>query len=275
MIDKRLKIGIVGCGAIGSSLARIICRDFSKSAYLNALYDIRPERSEGLSCEIRKSLNLKSDTLSELIRKSDLVIEASSARSSFDIARKTLLNGRSIMIMSVGGILGHLNVLEKLAKRKQARVYIPSGAISGVDALKASKLGRITKVVLSTYKNPAAFKGVDYIKKKGFDLDRIKNEKILFNGRAKDAVKFFPQNINVAAVLSLAGIGSSKTKVKIIASKKVKRNIHEIEIESQAGKVFTRTENLIHPDNPKTSFLAVLSAVATLKQILSPVRIGT
>jgi aspartate dehydrogenase len=98
---------------------------------------------------------------------------------------------------------------------------------------------------------------------------------VLFSGKAKEAVKFFPQNINVAAVLSLAGIGSSKTKVKIIASSKVKRNIHEIEIESEAGRVFTRTENLIHPDNPKTSFLAVLSAASLLKQILSPLRIGT
>jgi aspartate dehydrogenase len=270
-----LKIGIVGCGAIGSSLARIICRDFLKSAKLNALYDIKAEKSEKLSREVKKNINLKVNTLGELIRKVDLVIEASSARSSFEIAKKALLKRRSIMIMSVGGVLEHIDTLEKLAKKDQARVYIPSGAICGIDALKAAKLGKIKRVTLSTYKNPVAFKGVEYVGEKGINLDGIKGEKVLFSGKAKEAVKFFPQNINVAAVLSLAGIGSSKTKVKIIASSKVKRNIHEIEIESEAGRVFTRTENLIHPDNPKTSFLAVLSAASLLKQILSPLRIGT
>ncbi|MFZ2357253.1 MAG: aspartate dehydrogenase domain-containing protein, partial [Candidatus Omnitrophota bacterium] len=88
-------------------------------------------------------------------------------------------------------------------------------------------------------------------------------------------VKYFPQNINVAAILSIAGIGAVKTKVRIVASPKISRNIHQIEITSEAGKVFTRTENVLHPGNPKTSYLAFLSAVATLKQILEPVKIGT
>jgi aspartate dehydrogenase len=98
---------------------------------------------------------------------------------------------------------------------------------------------------------------------------------VLFCGPAKEAVKYFPQNINVAAVLSLAGIGAGKTIVRIIASQAVNKNIHEISVEAQAGNIATRTENILHPENPKTSFLAVLSAQAVLKQILEPVKIGT
>lgn len=106
-------------------------------------------------------------------------------------------------------------------------------------------------------------------------MDKIKKDTLLFFGNAKEAINFFPQNINVAGLLSIAGIGQNKTKVKIIASPKTKKNIHEVYIESKAARIFTRTENILHPDNPKTSYLAVLSAIATLKQILEPVKIGT
>ncbi|MCX5707188.1 MAG: aspartate dehydrogenase [Candidatus Omnitrophica bacterium] len=270
----KLKIGIVGCGAIGSSLAKVIVRDFAKDAQLTALYDIDKSKSIKLSRLLKKkSLGVRD--LSLLIKKSRLVIEASSAKSSWDISRKALSSGRDIMIMSVGGVVSNSGQLRRLAIINNCKVYIPSGAICGVDALKAARVGKIKKVTLTTRKNPLSFKGVKYIEEKGISLSKIKNDKVLFSGLAKDAVKYFPQNINVAAVLSMAGIGQNKTRVNIIASPKVSKNIHEIRIEAGAGNVFSRTENILHPDNPKTSFLAVLSAIATLKQILEPVRIGT
>ena len=131
------------------------------------------------------------------------------------------------------------------------------------------------KVILITRKNPKSFQGLDYLKHKGIRLDKIKSDTVLFSGNARQAIKYFPQNINVAATLSIAGIGQARTQVKIIASPRVKRNIHEVYIESDAGRISTRVENLVHPDNPKTSFLAVLSAIAMLRQILEPVRVGT
>jgi aspartate dehydrogenase len=267
-----LKVGIVGCGAIGSSLARVITADFKKEARLVALYDIDKDKAGRLSKLIGKDI---STGLKQLIAKSDLVIEAASAKSSLAITKEALKRGRSVMVMSVGGIVEHAGELELLALRHRSRVYVPSGAISGIDALKAANIGKIRKVTITTRKNPLSFKGVDYVVRKKIDLDKIKGERLLFSGLAKEAVKYFPQNINVAAVLSLAGIGSANTRVRIIASSRAKRNIHEIEIVSDSGRVFTRTENVLHPDNPKTSYLAVLSAIATLKQVLTPVRIGT
>jgi aspartate dehydrogenase len=179
------------------------------------------------------------------------------------------------MIMSVGGIVESFDALQRLAARYNARVYIPSGAISGIDALKAAQLGKIKSVTLTTRKNPRSFRGVKYVQQKGIALDRIKGERLLFSGSAQQAVKYFPQNINVAAILSIAGLGPLKTRIKIIASALVKKNIHEIKIESKAASITTRTENVLHPDNPKTSYLAVLSAIAALRQILGPVKIGT
>ncbi|MDO8662280.1 MAG: aspartate dehydrogenase [Candidatus Omnitrophota bacterium] len=272
---NKLKIGIVGCGAIGSSLAKVIVKDFSGEAKLCALYDLDNEQAVGLSREVFGRPTLAVPGFNQLIRKSELIIEAASAKASWEIAKLALSHGKDIMIMSVGGVSSRFKQLTVLAKNNGAKVYIPSGAIAGIDALKAANIGKIKKVILTTIKNPLSFKGVEYVEKAGINLGKIKDATVLFSGRAADAVKCFPQNINVAATLSLAGIGEGKTQVRIIASPKVTRNIHEIAIESDAGDIFTRTENILHPDNPKTSYLAVLSAVAMLKQILEPVKIGT
>lgn len=271
----KLKIGIVGCGAIGSSLAKAITRDFKDKAKLAALFDINAKRSEGLSRSVYNTTALATASLGQLINKSELVIEAASAASSWEIARKALSQGKDIMVMSVGGIVANFAKLRRQAEKKNCRVHIPSGAISGVDALKAAGREKIKRVILTTRKNPLSFKGVEYLEKKGMRLDKIKKDTLLFSGTARQAVRFFPQNINVAGILSIAGIGENKTKVRIIASPALKKNIHEIEIDAKAAKVFTRTENILHPDNPKTSYLAVLSAIATLQGILQPVRIGT
>jgi aspartate dehydrogenase len=260
----KLNIGIVGCGAIGSSLAKAIKKDFREEACLVALYDLDTFKAERLSMTVATGKKLAVNSLNKVIVRSDLVIEAASSLCSWEIAKKVLSGRRDIMIMSAGGIASRIKELTCLAKAGNSRVYVPSGAIAGVDALKAARVGRILKVTLVTRKNPAAL-----------NLKAIKKDKVIFSGPAEQAVKSFPQNINVAAVLSLAGIGAEKTLVKIIASPSVRRNIHEVEIISEAGRVFSRTENIPHPANPKTSFLAVLSAIATLKQILAPVRIGT
>lgn len=272
---SRLKIGIVGCGAIGSSLAKFIVKELSLQAQLSALYDVDALKNKRLAKLVSKKEDLAVSSLRELIARSQLVIESASAVSSREIARRALSRGRDVMIMSTGGVAGSLKELSALAKKNNAKVYIPSGAICGVDALKASKIGRIKTVTLTTRKNPSSFKGVKYVQERGINLAEIKKETVLFSGPAREAVKHFPQNINVAAVLSLAGIGQDKTVVKLIASPQTKRNIHEIKIESASGNISTRTENVLHPDNPKTSFLAVLSAMETLRQILEPVRIGT
>lgn len=272
----KLKIGIVGCGAIGSSLVGAIVRDFSKQTKLAALYDIDILKAKRLSKAVCKNKDLSVNNLDQLINKSELVIECASARSSWSIAQNVLKNGRNIMIMSVGGVASYLEELSNLAKKYNTYVYIPSGAISGIDALKAVRQQEeIKEVILTTRKNPISFRGVKYIEEQKIRLDKLKKDKLLFSGSAKEAIKYFPQNINVASVLSLAGIGQERTQVKIIASPKQKRNIHEIQILSDAGSIFTRTENVLHPKNPKTSYLAVLSAIATLKQILEPIKIGT
>ncbi len=274
MRKEKLKVGIVGCGAIGSSLAKSIKTCFRGECRLAGIYDIDPEKQDCLS-RLLNDRRLKSGSLKELIGRSELVIEATSASASWKIVRSAIMAGRSVMVMSVGGLVTYPATLRSLCRRKNASVFIPSGAVCGVDGLKASLGVPVESVTLTTTKPLSAFSGIKYLEKRKIDARKLKKDTLLFDGSAADAIRNFPQNINVAATLSIAGIGPEKTRVRIIASPKARRNSHKVSIESAAGSVETRTENTVHPDNPKTSYLAVLSGLACLRQILDPLKVGT
>jgi aspartate dehydrogenase len=264
----------VGCGAIGTSLVKAIQRDFRATAHVRAVYDIDPAKARQLLVSVRLPPRYAVRSLDALIRTSDLVIECAQASSAHTIACRCLKARRDVMIMSAAGVLEHVSALRRRAITSQRRVYIPSGAIAGMDAVRAAREAGITRATLETRKPPGAFIGVAYARKNNFSPASCRRDTVLFQGPAHRAVKFFPQNINVAAVLSLAGSGARKTVVKIIASPTEKRNVHEVRIESRAGNIVTRVENVVHPDNPKTSFLAVSSALALLRRIVDPVTVG-
>jgi len=273
-MTKLLKIGIVGCGAIGSYLAEALLNRFSQDLELTALFDIQLDKVHSLANKLGDK-RLIALNLEDLILKSQLVVEATNAQSAYEIALRTIRFKRDILVMSVGGILERFFELRDLAKENKVKLIIPSGAICGVDGLKAMVLSKIEKVQLTTYKPPQAFKGNTYVLRKKINLDQIKEDTLIFSGSASEAVKFFPQNINICATLAIVLADPERLEVKIIASPNIDKNIHQLEIESEAGKILTRCENVVCLQNPKTSFLAVLSAMATLKEVVQPLKIGT
>ncbi|NQT06252.1 MAG: DUF108 domain-containing protein, partial [Candidatus Omnitrophica bacterium] len=200
--------------------------------------------------------------------------ESASAAAVPEILKKAINAGKDIMVMSVGGLVADEDLIG-LAKKSGSTLYIPSGAICGLDGVKAAAMKGIEEAILTTRKPPKGLKDAPYINKKAIDLDSLKSDKVIFDGTAQEAVREFPKNINVSAVLSLAGIGAKKTRVRIICSPGQKSNIHEIEVKGEFGKLTARTENVPSPNNPKTSFLAALSAIATLKGIVENIKIGT
>lgn len=268
-----MKVGIVGCGTIGSKLAEHIDRDLKGRARITVLSDIDANNARMLSTRLESKP--KVDSIENLIKSVDLVIEAASAKASGDIAGKAVEAGKDVMVMSTGGLLKDYGRLFKLSEEKEAHIYLPSGAICGLDGLKGAKFSKIEKATLTTRKPPEGLKGAPYVVEHNIDLAGITQETVIFEGNAFEAMEGFPANINVAATLSLCGIGPEKTLVKIIASPDSKRNIHEIEVEGSFGKLVARTENVPSPDNPKTSYMAILSAMATLDGILENVKIGT
>lgn len=274
MRQRKIRIGIVGCGAIGTFLAERIFEELKKAAVLSALYDLDAVKSSALAAKL-KSPRLFAASRQELIGKSDLVVEAASAAVSAQVAAAALAAGKDCLIMSVGGLLSDYPRLFKLARRKRCRIFIPSGAVAGIDAIKSLAAGKIQHITLTTFKPPSAFSAAPYILKHKINLNGIKTDRVLFKGSVACAVKNFPQNINVAATLSLASQAADKLVVRIIASPKCRNNIHQIEVMAEAGKLLVRTENLPSLANPKTSMLAMLSALVTLRGALDEVKIGT
>jgi aspartate dehydrogenase len=163
----------------------------------------------------------------------------------------------------------------RLAEEKGVKIHVPSGAIVGLDAVKGAAQGRLERVVLTSRKPPLAYAGAPDVVARGIKLEDLREPLVLYEGPAREAVVRFPANVNVAAALSLAGLGADRTLVRVVADPGVERNVHEIELEGDFGRLLTRTENVPAPENPKTSYLACLSAVSTLRAISDPVRIGT
>ena len=256
-----VRVGLVGCGTIGSQLAHAIQRTYGQIARIVALHDIDDHRARTLQQRLRPHPALTS--LSQLIRRSDLVLEAASAAVSADVAVRSLDAHRNVLVMSVGGLLYDASWRRSL-RASRGRLHVPSGALAGLDGIKAMALGRLTRITLTTRKPPRAL-----------GLGNSRRARVLFEGSAKDVVKAFPQNTNVAAALTLAaGVSADRPRIRVIADPSIQRNIHEVEIEGDCGRIQCRVES--RPSaNPKTSELAIRSAIATLGRLFDPLQIGT
>jgi aspartate dehydrogenase len=272
MRKNKLKIGIIGCGAIGTELAALLKSRFANRVSFAAFCDLEASRSQGLARRVKQGV---ATSLSRVIDLSDLIVEAASASVSALIAEAALRRGKDVLVMSVGGLLGHERSLMSLASRSQGRLLIPSGAIAGLDAVGALAWVGIESITLKTYKPPKALEGASGLRELGVSLKGLKKEKTVFSGTAHEAVRLFPQNINVVAALSLAARGQVVPRVRIIAVPGLTRNVHEIEVVSKAARVTVRCENVPSPENPKTSYLAVLAAAAVVGRRLDPVSVGS
>jgi len=205
-----------------------------------------------------------------------LVAEAASQDAARYYAPLALSAGVDMLIMSVGIFQDEefQNDTFRLAKRKGAKIFLPSGAIGGIDALSAASLEEISDVTLTTTKPPSAFGPTPYLESKGINPSELRTRTEIFSGPARDAVKHFPQNINVAATISLAGIGFDRTMIKIVCDPQVKTNEHHLQARGKFGELDVVTRNVPSPKNPKTSYLAALSAISAIKKITGTMWVG-
>jgi len=270
---KRIAIGIVGCGAIGSRMAKAINEDFKKECRLTALYDIDLEKAQRLAKAICAKGVVKRN-LTGLLANCDCMVEAVSAQNTREMIAQALKKRKDVISMSVGKLL-NASELFRMARQNNRQLLLPSGAISGIDAVKAASLVGIDTITLTTRKPPTGFVNNPYLAERGIDPLKIKKETLIFEGHVDQAVKVFPRNINVAATLSLASQCRKKLLIRIYTSPAYTTNTHEIELKGPFGQIRTHTENVVCPDNPKTSYLAVLSGLQTLKQYCSGVYVGT
>ncbi len=273
--DRSIRtIGLIGCGAIGGRVARFIQSELKQQASLTALFDVVEKSARDLLQSLQEPGCRLCTSSQELISCVDLVIEAASPAVSADIAEACQRAGKDVIIMSVGGLLDKESLWEQAGSGK-GRIYVPSGAIAGIDCVHAAAVGTIETVQITTRKPPKGLAGAPYLVENNISLNDPQEERVVFQGSAREAVKGFPKNINVSALLSLAGLGPDKTTVRIVTSPEYTQNSHEIKVVGDFGEVTTRTENVPDPSNPRTSYLAALSVCALLKKILGPIWLGT
>lgn len=268
-----MKIGIIGCGAIGSTLAKAA----EEMEEVDEIYIF--DKSHVCSRMMEERLNKAISILNieELVSKSDFIIEAASQEAVKLFGMKILESGKDMLIMSVGALVddSFRENLENAAKEHKCKIYLPTGALCGVDGINSAAVTGIEEVTLITRKPPAAFEDVTYVKERGIDLKNLTSPTTLFEGNAKEAVKLFPKNVNVAATVSLAGIGFEKTRAIIIADPTTDQNHHRIEVKGEFGTMSAEVNNLPFEKNPKTSKIAAQSAIAALKKIVSAYWVGT
>ena len=276
------RVGIIGCGAIGTALALALERDYATVIRIVALVDQVHARAFALQQHLSSRPAIVS--LSELIRRSHLVIESASVAIASRVAQMDLAAGREVLIMSSGGLLMRPRVWQRAAHRSRGRLYVPSGGLCGLDGLKAMAVGRIRRIQLTTRKPPAALASAPGVKAKRLTLARLRRPTIVFEGSPRDVVRAFPQNANVAATMMLAGLSTSRSSssnkrlsatVRVVADPTVSRNVHELIVEGDAGRIQCQLESRPSDQNPKTSELAIRSALVTLRQLLDPIHIGT
>ena len=223
---KNLKIGILGCGAIGSGIAVAIHQGLHPRMTLAGLYDIDPQKIESLSKKI-SSTTLTAASLNELMEKSDLIVEAINSSDTANVLRQIIQSNKHVLVMSIGQLLIDSEVLAA-AEHATKSILIPSGAIAGIDALKAAMIAGIDEITLTTYKPPRGLKGAPFIDAQKISLDDITKETTIFEGSVADAIRAFPQNINVAATLALATKTIDRLRIRIVTSPNFKCNRHTI-----------------------------------------------
>ena len=265
MNDVKQGIGLLGCGAIGRALALAVDEGIVGGAKLVALFDQDSRNARNLLQRLSSSPKATASFDDFMATEGlSLVVEAASQEAVRQHGAAVIAGGKHLLIMSTGSLLdAHLfSELSDLTRQTGCRIFVPSGAVGGIDAIRASR-DTLEEVVLTTRKPPQSL--MDTASTDGNTLKDIASATVVFEGNALEAVKRFPFNINVAATLSLAGIGPEKTKVRIIADPNAKGNIHEVYAAGKSGVMRFIMENVPHPDNPMTSHLAVLSAIETLR----------
>src|ERR687896_638101 len=271
-------VGLMGCGTIGTHMALAIESGSIANASLAGLYDIDDANAKTLKSKLKSSPEVYPDFDRFIDSPLDIVIEAASQQAVRNFGKPIIESNKDLMIMSVGALADRTFLAELLelatVTKGRSKIYVPTGAIAGIDAIRSVK-HLLDSITLTTTKSPKALAGAPFFSTREVNLDIITKVTEIYEGTAAEAVKLFPANVNVAAVLSLAGIGVEKTKVRILADPEATTNQHEIVATGSFGEIKIRVNNVTAPGNPKTSFLAVLSAIECLRSICEDgMRIG-
>ena len=273
---RRKRVGLLGCGSIGTRIAAAIDSG-QVPASLDYVFDSSAEAAGLLVSKLKSRPEIARNAHLLSSNPVDIVVEAASQDAVRDVALSVLQNRRDLLVMSVGALLDEsvYDVLSEACADFGRSVILPSGAVAGLDGIRSVR-GELEYVTLTTTKHPRSLRGAKFFEESGTDPDKISSRQVIFDGTAQDAVAMFPANVNVAALLSLSGLGGKGTRVRVVADPAAQRNTHRIEAGGGFGRMDFQIENVPDEDNPLTSRLASLSAIRALQEYCGGgVRVGT
>ena len=267
-MTRRVAIG--GLGTIGLSVARWLdtADGFDLTAVAASSIPSAEAKVRGLAAPP------KAVATAELADHADIVIECAPAKNFADIAEPAIEAGRTLIALSAGALLSRGNLIEA-AEISGAQIIVPTGALIGLDAVRAMAQGDIDSVTLVTRKPPKGLIGAPYLEAEGIDLVSLTGPLRVFHGNAFDAAMAFPANINVGAALALAGAGPARTMIEIWADPTISRNRHRVEVVSDSAIASMEIEGMPSADNPRTSASVANSVIAVLRRMSDPLVVGT
>jgi aspartate dehydrogenase len=268
---KSLSIAIAGLGAIGGGMVAEIARS-EPDIRITAVSAHNADKARAFL--LTHHMNPPILPLNDLPQATDIVIECLPAALFDTIADATLSAGKGLMVLSVGQLARRQDLIPAFRARNQ-RLIVPTGAILGLDVVRALSRGDVTTSRIITRKSPASLVGAPHLVANGIDPMATTAPTCVFSGTARDAIKGFPANVNVAVALSLAGIGVDRTHCEIWVDPVETANVHTIEIETPGTSVSMTIRGKPDTKNPRTSQITALSAVDALRRLVDPVWIGS
>ena len=268
-----LSVGIAGFGAIGQAVAAAFATEGGIPGLRLTAIGVRDAAK--VRAILPPGLPVPPEVVgvTDLAAHADIVVECAPAALLCSISEPVLRAGRTMVVLSCGALLDAMHLVE-LARTHGGRILVPTGALLGLDAVFAAAQGTIHTVRMVTRKPPKSLLGAPYLVEHGIDLNGLTEKRCVFEGTAMEAARGFPANLNVGVALSLAGIGPNRTRLEIWADPSVTRNIHTIELDSDAARLSMTIEN-IPSANPKTGRITAQSVIAMLRKMRAPLAIGT
>lgn len=265
------KVGIAGFGTIGTAVARRLVAGMDGLA-LEAVSSGRRDKAEAALA----ALGAKAPVVSpqELAQRCDIIVECAPTAAFMEIAQPAMEAGRVMVTVSAAALIENMQIVE-VAKRHGGRIIMATGALLGLDAVRAAAKSEIASVTMITRKPPKSLKGAPHLDKIGVDVMALTEPTKLFDGSARDGARGFPANVNVAAALALAGIGPDRTQLQIWADPTLERNTHTIKVDADSARFEMTIENVPSPEKPGTGRITALSMVAALEGLTSALKVGT
>jgi aspartate dehydrogenase len=272
MASEPLRLAVGGLGAIGLDVARRVDAGEVPGVVLTAVAARDREKARRTLAGLGSRAEVVD--LASLADAAEIVVECLPSAQFGAIAEAAIAKRRTFVALSVGALLDHMHLIER-ARATGARIIVPTGALLGLDAVRAAAVGTIASATIVTRKPPAGLAGAPLLVARGLSLEGLREPLCVFSGSAREAIAGFPANVNVAVALSLAGIGPDRTRIEIWADPGVTRNTHTITVKSDSADLTMTIENIPSLENPRTGRITALSVIACLQRLTSPLVVGS